>query len=57
MRVDTGTYKVVYFAFGFEAINNAAHRAEVMGRVLGWLTGKLGAADTCQWTGGSGRQT
>ena len=37
LRVDTGVYKVVYLAFGFEAINNAAHRACVMGRVMGWL--------------------
>ena len=37
LRVDTGTYKVVYFAFGFEAINNAAYRAGVMERVLAWL--------------------
>ncbi len=41
LRVDTGVYKVVYFAFGFEAINSAAHRAEMMGRVLSWLTGKM----------------
>jgi len=37
LRVDTGTYKVVYFAFGFEAINSAADRATVMERVLNWL--------------------
>jgi len=37
LRVDTGVYKVVYFAFGFEAINGAADRATVMGRVLNWL--------------------
>jgi hypothetical protein len=37
LRVDTGIYKVVYFAFGFEGINAAADRATVMGRVLGWL--------------------
>ena len=37
LRVDTGTYKVVYFAFGFEAINSAADRATVMGNVLDWL--------------------
>lgn len=41
LRVDTGVYKVVYFAFGFEAINSAAHRAEMLGRVLSWLTGKM----------------
>jgi hypothetical protein len=37
LRVDTGVYRVVYFAFGFEAINFAADRATVMGRVLDWL--------------------
>ena len=38
LRVDTGTYKVVYFAFGFEAINNAADRAFIMYSVLKWLS-------------------
>jgi len=37
LRVDTGTYKVVYFAFGFEGINRASDRALVMQRVLTWL--------------------
>jgi len=37
LRVDTGVYQVVYFAFGFEAINSAADRATVMTRVLDWL--------------------
>ena len=37
IKVDTGTYRLVYFAFGFEAINNAAHRALVMQRVIDWL--------------------
>lgn len=40
LRVDTGTYKVVYFAFGFEAINSASSRAAVMERVLAWLEGR-----------------
>jgi len=35
--VDTGTYRVIYYSFGFEAINNQADRTEVMSRVLGWL--------------------
>jgi hypothetical protein len=39
VRVDTGTYRVVYFAFGFEAINSSAERAEIMRRVLSELTG------------------
>jgi hypothetical protein len=38
LRVDTGTYRVVYFAFGFEGINAAADRATVMDRVLKWFT-------------------
>ncbi|MBM4430565.1 MAG: hypothetical protein FJ026_09510, partial [Chloroflexi bacterium] len=37
VRVDTGTYKVVYFAFGFEGINARTDRAVVMDRVLRWL--------------------
>jgi parallel beta-helix repeat protein len=37
LRVDTGIYKVVYLAFGFEAINSAGERATVMERVLSWL--------------------
>jgi hypothetical protein len=37
LRVDTGTYRIVYFAFGFEAINDAAMRAAVMERVIDWL--------------------
>ncbi|MGC9514726.1 hypothetical protein, partial [Methanocrinis sp.] len=37
-RVDTGTYKVVYFAFGFEAINSSSDRDEIMRRVLSELT-------------------
>jgi len=37
IKADSGTYKVVYFAFGFEAINNAADRNTVMDRVMRWL--------------------
>ncbi|RJS75124.1 hypothetical protein CW714_00750, partial [Methanophagales archaeon] len=37
IKADTGTYKVVYFAFGFEAINNTADRNMVMDRVMRWL--------------------
>jgi len=39
LRVDTGTYRVVYLAFGFEAINTAGDRAMLMDRVLRWLSG------------------
>ena len=37
LRVDTGTYKVVYFGFGFEGINSRTARDNVMKRVLDWL--------------------
>ena len=37
LRVDTGTYRLVYFAFNFESIDLGAVRAEVMGRVMAWL--------------------
>ena len=37
LRVNTGAYKVVFFSFGFEAINNAGDRTVVMERVLNWL--------------------
>lgn len=37
LRVDTGTYKVVYFGFGFEGINSQTDRDDVMKRVLDWL--------------------
>ena len=37
IKADTGTYRTVYFAFGFEAINNTADRNTVMERVVSWL--------------------
>jgi hypothetical protein len=37
VRADTGTYKVIYLAFGFEAIDNATDRHEVIQRSLDWL--------------------
>lgn len=37
LKVDTGTYRLVYFSFGFEAINNNNDRNLVMSRVLDWL--------------------
>lgn len=43
IRAETGVYRVVYLAFGYEAINNATHRAEVLGRSLNWL--QHGGAD------------
>ncbi|MBI2631957.1 hypothetical protein HYW75_03065, partial [Candidatus Pacearchaeota archaeon] len=38
IKVDTGVYKVVYFAFGFEAINDANDRSIIMDRVLDWFS-------------------
>ena len=37
IKVDMGTYRIVYLAFGFEAIDNMASRTTVMSRSLGWL--------------------
>ena len=45
IRVNTGTYKVVYFAFGFEAINSASDRQLVMERVLDWMWSLFGDLD------------
>ena len=45
IRVDTGTYKVVYFAFGFEGINSAADRQLVIERVLDWTWSLPGDLD------------
>ena len=45
IRVDTETYKAVYFAFGFEAINSAADRQLVMERVLDWTWSLPGDLD------------
>ncbi len=44
-RADTGTYRTVYFSFGYEAINNATDRAVVMDRVLDWLNPDLTGAE------------
>jgi hypothetical protein len=46
IKADTGVYRVVYFAFGFEAINNAADRALVMARVINWLAPQSTAVPT-----------
>jgi len=37
IKADTGAYRVVYFAFGYEAINNPDDRAVVMQRIVDWL--------------------
>ena len=39
LRVDTGVYKVVYFAFGLEAIDNSADRNIIMRKIVHWLQG------------------
>jgi len=40
IRVDTGTYKAVYFAFGFEGIDEEEDRNAVMEAVVAWLHGR-----------------
>ncbi|GAH86095.1 unnamed protein product, partial [marine sediment metagenome] len=37
LRVDTGSYRLVYFAFGFEAINQPTLRNSLMYRVISWF--------------------
>ncbi len=37
LRADTGTYRVVYTAFGYEGINNADDRRASMMRIMTWL--------------------
>ncbi|MFP4345144.1 MAG: C25 family cysteine peptidase [Anaerolineales bacterium] len=37
LRVESDGYRVVFLAFGFEAVNSAADRATLMGRTLTWL--------------------
>ncbi len=39
LTFDNGTYKLVYFAFGFEAVADAATRTALMDRILDWLQG------------------
>ena len=37
VRANSGTYRVIYLAFGFEAIDNADDRRDVMERSILWL--------------------
>lgn len=37
LRVDTDIYKVVYFAFGFEAINNESVRSSLMKNIVDYM--------------------
>jgi hypothetical protein len=41
ISVDTGTYKVIYFAFGLEAIDNPADRNIIMRKIVHWLQGTV----------------
>ncbi len=41
IKVDNGTYKLVYLAFSFETIANAQDRATLMDNVLNWLNPQL----------------
>jgi hypothetical protein len=45
VRAATLTYKVVYFAFGFEAIDNMDDRLMVIYLVLDWLASEAGVDD------------
>ena len=42
LSVDTGVYQLVYFAFGFEAIDSFEMRQVVMARVANWLGEETG---------------
>ena len=46
VRYDSGTFRTVYFAFPFEAIDNAPDRATVMQRVMDWLFGTTAVAES-----------
>jgi hypothetical protein len=37
VRVDTGTYRLVYLGFGYEAINDETKRNLLMARTISWL--------------------
>ena len=45
LRIDTGVYRAVYFAFGFEAIDDDAQRRWVLHRILNWLAGSADVAE------------
>ena len=45
LRIDAGTYRAVYFAFGFEAIDNASQRQGILHRILGWFRGLSDVTD------------
>ncbi len=39
LRIDNGSHKLVYLAFGFEGIADETNRTAVMSRVMNWLAG------------------
>ncbi|MFC1527184.1 C10 family peptidase [Candidatus Neomarinimicrobiota bacterium] len=39
IKVDTGVYKLVYLAFGFETISDESSRAVLMDNIIKWLSG------------------
>lgn len=43
LTVDNGTYRILYLAFGLEAVNSAATRADILGRGVTWLLTGLDA--------------
>ncbi|HEY3296656.1 MAG TPA: Omp28-related outer membrane protein [bacterium] len=43
VQVETPVYKLVFMAFGFEAISSAANRNAVMGRIVDWMLGPVAA--------------
>jgi hypothetical protein len=45
LRADTGTHKVVYLAFGYEAIDSAHDRRIVLRRIIRWFNGVGGACE------------
>ena len=51
VRVDTGTYSLVYFAFGFEAINSTSDRDEIMRRVVSEITKPRGDGSSLSASG------
>lgn len=48
IKADTGVYRVVYMAFGYEAIDNPYDRAIAMNRIVTWLTYGLSDVDDGQ---------
>jgi hypothetical protein len=46
IRADNGVHKVVYLAFGYEAINNADDRRLLVQRILDWFSGVTSAEES-----------